>query len=324
MAEDNKKKKAGLIASGTATSRTANWFKVVDRFTKKPTDTMLPHTREQIWAKKTGSKTYGRTWVKSVDMIKEAGNPKGLRATTFNFKKGTLGHKLVGGKSLIFKEQGFVSQKNVDKYLKRLDRYTKIMGDPVTQPGRYYHFSNTPKGRAILQAEYGKLPKKPRLKSTYKFTNVVIGGGKKVIGGGGGYPKLKPGRPIGGSLSSPKRPVVSIHKGWDFVATNKLPYPDTKFRKKWIGTQHIAQGSKLGQAITSRGSADVAKMVRQAKPALKVLGKLGTGLSGVGTAWMTYDLVKTSFEQQKNKAPTKKQKIYGMDVNTSGKYGVDY
>ena len=83
----------------------------------------------------------------------------------------------------------------------------------------------------------------------------------------------------------------------------------------------IARGSKLGTWISSKNTVQLGKM---AKTAGKGLGRIATGASGIGTAWMAYDLVTTSFEQQKNKAPTKKEKIYGMDVNTSGKYGVDY
>jgi hypothetical protein len=289
----NKKKQAGLIASGTAASRTSSYFDVVDKITKRPNPySRMPHGGS--YAFKTGSKTFGKTWVRSVDMIKEVGNPKGLRATTFNFKQGTLGHKLVGGKSLIFKEQGSATIKQIDNYWKRLDAYEDIMGGY-------------------------KIPAKPRIKSKYKFTNVVIGGGKK-------YPELKPGRPIGGHLGSLKRPVVSVHKDWAFVATNELPYPDTKWRKKWIGTQHVPQGSRLGQAITSRGTPEVAKMVRRAKPVLKAVGKVGTGLSGVGTAWAAYDAIKWAqqWHEENPGAVLKLKEEAKFQPGSAGKYGVDY
>ena len=83
----------------------------------------------------------------------------------------------------------------------------------------------------------------------------------------------------------------------------------------------IARGSKLGTWISSKNTVQLGKM---AKTAGKGLGRLATGASGIGTAWLAYDLVTTAFEEQKNIAPTKKQKIYGLDVSTPGKYGVDY
>tara|TARA_R100001129_G_scaffold66150_1_gene45165 strand:- start:11229 stop:12203 length:975 start_codon:yes stop_codon:yes gene_type:complete len=313
----NKKKQAGLIASGTAASRTSSYFDVVDKITKRPKPySRMPHGGS--YAFKTGSKTFGKTWVRSVDMIKEAGNPKGLRATTFNFKQGTLGHKLVGGKSLIFKEQGSATIKQIGDYWKRLDAYADIMGGYKIRGIRGVTPWALAEYRAI-DAKHGKIPAKPRIKSKYKFTNVVIGGGKK-------YPELKPGRPIGGHLGSLKRPVVSVHKDWAFVATNELPYPDTKWRKKWIGTQHVPQGSRLGQAITSRGTPEVAKMVRKAKPVLKAVGKVGTGLSGVGTAWAAYDAIKWAqqWHEENPGAVLKLKEEAKFQPGTSGKYGVDY
>ena len=140
------------------------------------------------------------------------------------------------------------------------------------------------------------------------------------------YPELKPGRPIGGHLGSLKRPVVSVHKDWAFVATNELPYPDTKWRKKWIGTQHVPQGSRLGQAITSRGTPEVAKMVRKAKPVLKAVGKVGTGLSGVGTAWAAYDAIKWAqqWHEENPGAVLKLKEEAKFQPGSAGKYGVDY
>jgi len=311
MAEDNKKKKAGLIASGTAVSRTAGWFNVVDKYNIIPKEShhMYSGGRGHV----TGSKTFGRTWVRTTSMLKEPGEA-GLRRTTFNFKKGTLGHKLVGGAGLQFKEKGFASAKNIADFTKRSEAW-KVWS------GKNFWSHNLHKSN-IVSAQ-----PKPHLKHTYKFTDIVIG--KK----GSGLSK-RPGRPIGGSLSSAKRPVVNIHKGYKTIPTNlpknwNLYFGDeipkgTKFKRQWKGTQHVLKGSKLGQAITSRGLADAAKMAKKAAPGLKALGKVGTGLSGVGTAWMTYDLVTTAFEQQKNIAPTKKQKIYGLDVGTPGKYGIDY
>ncbi len=83
----------------------------------------------------------------------------------------------------------------------------------------------------------------------------------------------------------------------------------------------VQRSSKLGTAVSKLTTPQISA---GAKLVGKGAARLATGLSGVGTAWMAYDLVKMSFEQQKNAAPTKKQKIYGLDVNTPGKYGVDY
>ena len=124
---------------------------------------------------------------------------------------------------------------------------------------------------------------------------------------------------------------ITVDPGWGknrkvFEATSKYIFPKGPAAVSYLDRAGnikplIARGSKLGTWISSKNTVQLGKM---AKTAGKGLGRIATGASGIGTAWMAYDLVTTSFEQQKNKAPTKKEKIYGMDVNTSGKYGVDY
>jgi len=114
---------------------------------------------------------------------------------------------------------------------------------------------------------------------------------------------------------------ITVDPGWSknrkvFEATSKYIFPKGPAAVSYLDRAGnikplIARGSKLGGLIASKNTVQLGKM---AKVAAKGFGRLATGASGIGTAWMTYDLVKTSFEEQKHKAPTKKQKIYGMDV----------
>ena len=120
-------------------------------------------------------------------------------------------------------------------------------------------------------------------------------------------------------FGSKNREVLKGAKGYIFPKDSRhaVHYLDKAGNVKGL----ISKGNKLGGWIASKNTVQLGKI---AKTAGKGLGRLATGASGIGTAWLAYDLVTTAFEEQKNIAPTKKQKIYGLDVGTPGKYGVDY
>ena len=121
-------------------------------------------------------------------------------------------------------------------------------------------------------------------------------------------------------FGSKKRPLLKP-KGVTLFPKDKyaVHYLDKAGNVKGL----IERQSKVGGWIASKTTKDIGRI---AATGGKAVGKLATGLSGVGTAWMAYDTMKWAqqWHEENPGAVLKLKEEAKFQPGSAGKYGVDY